>query len=257
MIVLAVANQKGGSAKTTTTHSLGVVLAGLGWRVLLVDVDPQSSLTGACGVSDAQGASLAEVIGGAVLGSVAMGDVLQELQPGLSLVPSDVMLASVELGLVSRIGRENVLGRALATVAESFDVALLDCPPSLGLLTVNALTAADGVIIPTMGEAVALRALRLFLATLGDVRQALNGDLETLGVVLTFYDGRLRLHQQGLEAIENAGLPVLGTVGRSVRVAEASAVGETVLTFAPKNPQAQAYQDLGEVVDRWLRNKNA
>ena len=257
METLAIAGQKGGTSKSTSTHTLGYALAtDHGRRTLLLDLDPQSTLTLSCGVTDASGSSLAEVIGGAIPGPLAMSEIIRELDPGLWLAPSDVVLASAELGLVSRIGRENVLKRALATVAGDYDVCLLDCPPSLGLLTVNALVAADAVIIPTLAETVALRALRLFLDTLQEVRGALNEDLELLGVVLVFYDRRLRLHRQSLEAVQSAGLPVLGTIGRSVRVAEAAAIAETVLSYAPKNPQALAYRELAAEVDKWLTSKN-
>ena len=258
MQTIAITGQKGGTAKTTTAHTLGVALAtDHGRRTLLIDLDPQGSLTLACGVTDTEGRSIAEVIGGAMPGPLAMGDVIQELGPGLWLAPSDLALASSELGLVARMGRENVLKRALASIGGDFDVCLIDCPPSLGLLTINALVAADGLLIPTLAETVGLRALRVFLGTLQEVRRALNGSLETVGVVVTFYDRRLRLHRQSLEAIEAAGLPVLATVGRSVRVAEASAVGETVLTFARSNPQAVAFRELAQEVDRWLKSKSA
>ena len=256
MQTIAIANQKGGTAKSTTAHTLGHALATEhGRRTLLVDLDPQSTLTLCAGVTDANGSSLAEVIGGAIPGPLTLGDIIRELQPGLWLVPSDVMLASAELGLVQRTGRENVLRRALATVAGDYDVCLLDCPPSLQLLAVSALAAADAVIVPVVPETVGLRALRVFLDTLQEVRAGLDVNPELLGLVLTFYDRRLRLHRQSAATIRAADLPLLGTIGRSVRVAEASAIGETVLSYAPKNPQALAYRELAAEVDRWLRSK--
>jgi len=254
MQVIATANHKGGVGKTATVHTLGVVLAAAHKRrVLLVDADPQASLTGACGVEDAAGANLADVVGAAVPGSLALRDVTRELDSGLHLAPADLSLAVSELGLVSRMGRENVLRQALAIVAQDYDVCLIDCPPSLGLLTVNALSAADAVLIPTQPQVVDLRGLRLFLDTLEQVRNGLNPGLETLGILVTFFDARLLHHRGAVETMEAAGLPLLPVrIGRSVRVAEAATGGEVVTTYAPGNPQAEAYRQLAEVVDKWL-----
>jgi len=255
MQTIAIANHKGGVGKTATVHALGVALAERGERVLLVDLDPQSSLTGACGVRDAAGRSLAEVLGGATPGHLGLADVIMELGPNLWLAPGDIALAMSQLGLTSRTGRENVLKRILGPVGASYDVALLDTAPSLGLLAVNALTAADAVLIPTLPQAADLRGLRLFLDTVALVTEALNPNLETLGILITFFDHRLIHHRQALQAMETGGLPLLKTrIGRSIRVAEAAGVGETVLTFAPRNPQAQAYQDLATEVQAWLEN---
>lgn len=257
MRILAIANHKGGVGKSATAQALGVVLATeRARRVLLVDIDPQGSLTGACGVLDAAEHSMAEVLGGAGAGSLPLRDVLRELTPGLWLAPADIALATSELGLVSRMGRENALKRALATVAHDFDVCILDCPPSLGLLTVNALTAADAVLIPTMPQIVDLRGLRLFLATIDQVRQALNPGLAILGILPTFHDKRLSHHKEALELMAQAGLPLLPvTIGRSVRVAEASAFGESVATYEPNNPRAAEYRQLGGEVEKWLNGE--
>ena len=253
MQILAIANQKGGTGKTATTHALGVCLAEGGRRVLLVDADPQASLTLACGLEGAAGHSLAEVLGGAQPGTLELRTILQELATGLWLAPSDIALAQSELGLISRMGRENALKRVLAT-AQGFDVCLIDCPPSLGLLTVNALTAAQAVLVPTGAGIQDLRGLRLFLSTLEQVREALNPDLQTLGIVVTFYDGRLTHHREALAVLQGSGLPLLPvTIGRSVRVQEAAAGGQSVVSYAPENPQAAAYRELAKVVDAWLQ----
>jgi len=257
MKIIAIANQKGGTGKSATTHALGAVLASeLERRVLMVDIDPESSLTEASGVGDAEGVSLAEVLGGATPGKTKLQDIIVEVSENLFLAPADLALAATELGLASRMGRENVLKKALATVESGFDVALIDCPPSLSLLTVNALTAADAVLIPTQPQAVDLRGLSLFLETLQNIRQELNPELETLGILPTFFDRRLTHHRDAIEAMERAELPVMQVkIGRSVRVAEAAANGETVVTFDPKNPQAQAYRELAEAINQWLNDK--
>lgn len=257
MKIISIANQKGGTGKSATTHALGAVLASeLERRVLMVDIDPQSSLTEASGVGDAEGVSLAEVLGGATPGKTKLKDIIVEVSENLFLAPADLALAATELGLASRMGRENVLKKALATVESGFDVALIDCPPSLSLLTVNALTAADAVLIPTQPQAVDLRGLSLFLETLQNIRQELNPELETLGILPTFFDRRLTHHRDAIEAMERAELPVMQVkIGRSVRVAEAAASGETVVTFDPKNPQAQAYRELAEAINQWLNDK--
>jgi chromosome partitioning protein len=257
MKIISIANQKGGTGKSATTHALAAVLAAEHRRrVLMVDIDPQSSLTEACGLPIAEGASLAEVLGGATPGKTRLQDIIVRVSEGLDLAPADLALAATELGLASRMGRENVLKKALATVDKAFDVALIDCPPSLSLLTVNALTAADAVLIPTQPQAVDLRGLSLFLQTLDNIRQELNPELETLGILPTFFDRRLTHHREAIEAMERAELPVMQVkIGRSVRVAEAAANGETVVTFDPKNPQALAYRELAEVIDGWLKHK--
>lgn len=258
MYTIAIANHKGGVGKTATVHVLGTVMAQTtGRRVLLVDMDPQSSLTGACGVMEAAGSSMTEVLGGALAGMVPLRRVIRRLSDGLSLAPADLSLASAELGLVSRMGRENVLRRALGDMDGEYDLTLIDCPPSLGLLTINSLSAANAVLIPTQAQIVDLRGLRLFLDTLEQVRREINPDLETLGILLTFFDRRLTHHRDAMDTLMRAGQPVLDVqIGRSVKVAEAATIGETVVTYDPENPQTQAYQELAKVVDEWLRERH-
>lgn len=256
MITIAVSNQKGGVGKTATAHALGELLSGEGLRVLMVDTDPQASLTMSAGVMDAGGRSLAEVLGGASPGSLAMSAIIQELGEGLHLAPADIALAGMELGLNSRLGRESVLRKALNQVATRFDLCLIDCPPSLGLLTIGALVAADAVLIPTQPEIVALRGLELFLETVYQVKKELSPDLEIMGVLVTFYDGRLNHHKAAVETMQRAGLPVLPvTIGRSVRVAEAAGSGQSVATFEARNPRAGEYNQLAREVKRWLNNR--
>jgi chromosome partitioning protein len=251
MKILAVATQKGGVGKSATTQALGVVLANAhGRRTLMVDVDPQSSLTLACGVT-AEERSLAEVLDG----KAKLGDVLVELDKNLWLAPADIALANTELFLAAQLGRETVLKRALVAAGSRFDVCLIDCPPSLGLLTINALTAADAVLIPTQPQVADLRGVRLFLSTLEKIREVLNPSLETLGIVATFYDNRLLHHRDAIETMKAGGLPLLPVfIGRSVRVAEAAAAGQSVITYEPSNKQTAAYRELAEIVNQWLND---
>jgi chromosome partitioning protein len=255
VIILSVANQKGGTGKTTTVRELGAILSASGLRVLLVDLDPQGSLTAACGLGDQHGHTLAEVLGGAQPGRLTIGEVVQELSGGLWIVTADITLASAELGLTARMGRESVLRRALMPIGSNYDLAILDCPPSLGLLTVAGLVAADGVVIPTAPQAADLRGLMLFVETARQIQSELNPGLELVGVLVTFYDARMKHHQQAMEFINQADLHVLGTVGRSVRVAESAGIGQPVTVSAPDNPQAEAYRKIAEEIQKWLKKR--
>lgn len=257
MITIAIANHKGGVGKTATAHALGAGLGQLGQRVLLVDVDPQGSLTNATGVQSAEGESLAEVIGGSDPGTLSMRQILIDVGDGffMHLAPADIALAPNELGIVQRMGRERLLEEALADVDQVYDICLIDCPPSLGMMTVNALTAADAVIVPTQPQVSDLRGLKLFLDTIERVTGRLNPALETLGILATFVDDRLLHHQDALGVMSRSGLPLFDiTIGRSIRVAEAAAAGESVVTYDPSNKRAKEYQELAKVIDQWLRN---
>jgi len=244
MHIIAIANQKGGVGKTATTHTLGVLLAEAGRRVLLVDADPQSSLTAAA-IGYYDGPNLADVLGGSTPGRVKLAGIIQQVNQGLDLAPAGIELAGVELGLVSRMGRETQLTKALAGI--DYDYCLIDCPPSLGLLTVNALVAADQVLIPTQPQAADVRGVGLFLKTIDQIKDELNPGLQLLGVLVTFYDTRINHHQAAIDTMTGAGLPVLNTkIGRSVKVAEAAGNQQTVITYEPHNPQAEAYRDLAK-----------
>ncbi len=260
MITIAIANHKGGVGKTATAHALGAGLAALGQRVLLVDIDPQGSLTAAAGVEDATGQSLAEVLGGAAAGQLALADILIDVSDQdtavLHLAPADIQLSVNELGITQRMGRENILKKTLTAVSRSYDICLIDCPPSLGLLTVNALAAANYAIVPTQPQISDLRGLRLFLDTVTSIRAEINPGLQILGVLLTFYDDRLIHHQDAVSVLQGQKIPLFAAkIGRSVRVAEAPAAGESILTYDPDNKQAAAYKQLANEVNTWLRNE--
>lgn len=253
MKIFTLANHKGGVGKTTTTHNLGALLAELGWRVLLVDLDPQSSLSGALGMLDSSGRSMAEVLGGARPGDLALADIISTHAPRLDLAPSDLAMAAVELGLAQRMGRERVLQKVLDSVAGQYDIALIDCGPSLGLLTVNGLVAADQVIVPCQPSVLDLRGVSLFLQSLETIRSELDAHARLFGILITQYDSRYTHHRDAIETIQAAGLPVLPVmIGRSVKVAEASGAGQTIASYDPRNPQTQNYRELALLVNQWM-----
>jgi chromosome partitioning protein len=247
--VVAVANQKGGVAKTTTVQSLGVALAEQGKSVLVVDLDPQACLTYSLGLDpDHLNASLHDVL----VRRAKIADVRVEVDgiEGLSVVPATIDLAGAEVHLLSRTGREHVLARALEPVLGDHDVILIDCPPSLGVLTINGLTAAEAVLIPLQCEALSHRGVGQLLETIDDVRQFANEHLRVLGVIATMYDGRTTHARAVLAEVEERyDLPVFQPpVPKSVRFAEAPGLGRSVLQHAPSSPGASAYRTLATAV---------
>lgn len=240
--VIALANQKGGVAKTTSAHALGVALTEQGQRVLLVDLDPQACLTFSNGIDpDSLPLSMHDLM----LERTSVAEALHEVGD-LHLLPSSIDLAGAEIHLLSRTGREYVLRRALSSVQDDYDVVLIDCPPSLGILTINGLTAADDVLVPLQCETLSHRGVGQLLQTIDDVRTYTNPDLRILGVIATMYDGRTKLAGRTVDAVrEHYGLRVFDPpVPKSVRVAEAPALGTSILTHAPTSKVAGAYREL-------------
>ena len=238
--VVAVANQKGGVAKTTTVASLGAAFADDGLRVLLVDLDPQSSLTFSLGLDpDAVEPSISDVL----LKGVELPDVVHGTDDGVDLVPSTIELAGAEPQLLGRPGREFLLREALADSLTDYDVVLVDCSPSLGVLTLNALTAADAVLVPVQCEMLSHRGVGQLLDTIADVQRLLNRSLTVLGLLPTLYDGRT-VHARAVLADleERYELPVLAPIPKSIRFAEAPAVGRSVLATARGSKGAEAYR---------------
>ncbi|TXG90602.1 ParA family protein [Rhodococcus rhodnii] len=248
--VLAVANQKGGVAKTTTVASLGAALVGLGQRVLVVDLDPQGCLTFSLGHNpDRLETSVHDVL----VGDAEARDVVVGTEEGVDLLPATIDLAGAEALLLMRPGREFTLARALAPILDDYDTVVLDCPPSLGVLTLNGLTAARSVLVPLQCETLAHRGVGQLLRTVREVQQITNPDLQLLGALPTLYDARTTHSRDVLADISDRyGLPVLAPpIPRTVRFAEATASGATVLS-GRANKGAAAYRDLADnLVKHW------
>jgi chromosome partitioning protein len=250
--VIALCNQKGGVGKTTSTINLGAALAEYGRRVLLVDFDPQGALSVGLGVQPHQ---LERTTYDLLMErSVGIDEVLMKTGvPGMDLLPSNIDLSAAEVQLVNEVAREQSLARALAPVLGEYDFVLIDCQPSLGLLTVNALTASHGVIIPLECEFFSLRGVALLIDTIDKVQQRLNPNLRLEGILATMYDGRT-LHGREVfnRVLEAFGDKVFDTViSRTVRFPETTVAGEPITTWAPTSNGAQAYRELAmEVLAR-------
>jgi chromosome partitioning protein len=239
--IIALANQKGGVAKTTTTLNLGVALGELGNRVLLIDLDPQGNLTMSQGMNpDVIEKSMFDVL----VHRLPMSSVIATAEVDLAVASID--LAGAELALSSLIGRERALEKALLEVRDQYDYVLIDTPPSLGLLTINAFVAATGVIVPVQCEYLSLRGLVQLENTLAMVRENLNPVVGVEGIVATMYDGRTLHAREAIEILEESfGELVFGTrIRKTVRYAEAPVKGSSVLKYDPSGPAAEAYREL-------------
>lgn len=247
--ILAITNQKGGVGKTTTAVNLGAALARRGRRVLLVDVDPQGNTTSGLGVEKQK---LERCVYDAVIGSAPVETTLVPTEvEGLSLVPATLRLAGAEVELVSALARERRLLRALESVSERFDFVLVDCPPSLGLLTMNALTASHGVLVPIQCEFYALEGLGQLLQVVEMVREHLNPGLGVEGVLLTLYDSRLNLSDQVADEVRRHFGPLVyeTVIPRNVKLAEAPSYGQPVTEYDAGSRGARAYLELAREVD--------
>lgn len=250
--IIAMCNQKGGVGKTTSTINIGASLAAFGRKVLLVDLDPQGALSAGLGIShdelDVTVYNLLVDSSASILDAIHSSPV-----DGLDVVPANIDLSAAEIQLVNEVGREQALARALRHVMRDYDFIIVDCQPSLGLLTVNALSCADSVIIPVESEYFSLRGLALLMDTVDKVRDRLNFKLEVLGILVTMFDRRTLHAREVMERLVEAfGDKVFDSViTRTVRFPETSVAGEPINTWAPSSSGAVQYSNLAkEVIER-------
>lgn len=247
--VIAIANQKGGVGKTTTAVNLSACLAHIGKKVLLIDVDPQGNTTSGIGIDKGE---VEHCIYNILVDDMKTKEAIitETVMPGLHIIPSTMQLAGAEIELVPTISREVRLRRALEEVHKEYDYVIIDCPPSLGLLTINSLTAADSVLIPVQCEYYALEGLSQLLNTVRLVQKHLNTNLEIEGVLLTMFDARTNLGIQVIEEVKKYFQEkVFKTIiPRNVRLSEAPSHGQPIITYDPKSRGAEVYLDLAKEV---------
>lgn len=248
--IIAIANQKGGVGKTTTSVNLSACLAELDKKVLLVDVDPQGNATSGYGLDKSQiEQSIYDVL-------VAGADIEKVIQAtdfaNLSILPATIELAGAEVELVAAISRENKLKRAIDKVKKDYDYVIIDCPPSLGLLTLNSLTAADSVLMPIQSEFYALEGVSQLMNTISLVQQNLNPDLVLEGVLLTMFDSRTKLSMQVAEEVQKhfAEKVYETVIPRNVRLSEAPSYGQPIIAYDPRSKGAEVYRDLAKEVSK-------
>ena len=252
MPVFAIANQKGGVGKTTTAISLGAALARSGRRVLLIDADPQSNATSGLGVVPGSGPTLYDALAGRLPASACLRDTGE---PGLRLLPASRHLAGAEVELATEPGRERRLRECIAPVRSTFDYVLIDCAPSLGVLTLSALNAADRALIPVQCEYLALEGLGHLADTIARVAEHLNPQLSIAGVLLTMFDSRTKLSAAGEREVREHFPQAYETIiPRSIRLSEAPSFGQTIFQHAPRSRGAESYRALAR---EFLRREEA
>ncbi|AHV99724.1 ParA family protein [Paenibacillus sp. 7124] len=246
--IIAIANQKGGVGKTTTSVNLGAGLATLGKRVLLVDIDPQGNTTSGVGINKAD---VENCIYNILIDEIAPHEAILETKiDGLHIIPATIQLAGAEIELVSTISRELRLKKALGLVKQQYDYIIIDCPPSLGILTINSLTAADSVIIPIQCEYYALEGLSQLLNTVRLVQKNLNPHLRIEGVLLTMLDARTNLGIQVIEEVKKYFQEKVyrTIIPRNIRLSEAPSHGQSIITYDPRSKGAEVYTELAKEV---------
>jgi len=248
--VFAIVNQKGGVGKTTTSVNLAAFLSSQNSRVLLIDIDPQGNATTGCGFDKNQ---VEHTIYDVLINELPIEQAIVESgRPGLSICPANIDLAGAEIELVSMAQREHLLKQSISLIKNSYDFILMDCPPSLGLLTLNALTACDGIIVPIQGEYYALEGVTQLMETVSLVKRSLNPRLGIFGVVVTMFDSRTQLsHQVAHDVRRYFGEKVFRTIiPRNVRLSEAPSYGKSILEYDPRSKGAECYDALAKEVVR-------
>jgi len=246
--ILAVVNQKGGVGKSTTAVNLAACLGAVGRRTLLIDLDPQGNATSGFGLNIGQRRAC---VYDAMLSDTPLSDIVESTEhEHVFVVPATIQLAGAEIELVSALSRENRLKNILSPVVADYDFIIIDCPPSLGLLTINALTLADGLLIPIQCEYYALEGLAKLMDSVRLVRAHLNPSLEVFGVVMTMYDSRTRLSQQVVEEVRDYfdGKVFETLIPRTVRLSEAPSFGQPITAYDPSGKGAEAYRSLANEV---------
>ena len=245
--IIAIANQKGGVGKTTTAVNLSACLASLGRRVLLADCDPQGNATSGLGINKSE---LSRTIYDVLINGVGAAEAVMPTEHGVALLPSNIELAGAEIELVAAISRETRLKRALDSLRDEYDYIFIDCPPSLGLLTLNSLAAADSILLPIQCEFYALEGVSQLVNTVKLVQSNLNASLSIDGVLLTMYDARTKLAEQVADEVrKNFGAQVYRTViPRAVRLSEAPSYGQPIIVYDSRSKGASSYMDLAKEV---------
>lgn len=246
MRIISLVNQKGGVGKTTTTNNLGASLVKAGKRALLIDLDPQANLSYSLGVRGGDYKSVYDVL----RGTAKLKDIILTHKNGVDIAPSHINLSGVELELASQVGREQILKDALKGVADNYDYVLIDCAPSLGIITLNALVASKEVFIPVQTEVLALQGMSQLLKTINLVRERLNSELEVTGVIGTMYDSRKKLSEEVMESLnEHFSGKLFKTLIRSnVSLAESPSSGVDIISYKADSYGAKDYQALAEEV---------
>lgn len=249
--IIAIANQKGGVAKTTTTVNLGACLAVLGKKVLIIDIDPQGNTTSGLGVNKIK---VSRCIYDCLINGMPLSSLVQPTEiNGLEMIPSTIQLAGAEVELVPAVSRETKLKKALELIKDRYDYVIIDCPPSLGLLTLNAMTAAHTILIPVQCEYYALEGLSQLMNTIRLVKKHLNPQLEIEGAVLTMFDARTNLSIQVVDEVKGyfKNKVFSSIIPRNVRLSEAPSYGMPIILYDPKSKGAEQYMELAkEVIGR-------